>query len=182
MNKQDIQVALYDKQFKLFISHEQIQQKLRLIAAEMSRDYQGTIPIFLAVLSGSFMFTSDLLKQYPLNCEIAFVRLKSYHGTESSGEIKTILGLQEDIKNRHVVIVEDIVDSGKTMHDFMPILQQMEPATIAIASLLVKPEAIEYPVEIKYRGFDISNEFVVGYGLDYDGLGRNLPDIYQLAE
>lgn len=182
MNNQDTQVSLHGKSFRLFISHEQIQQKLRLMAAEMSRDYQGSTPIFIAVLTGSYMFTADLLKQYPLNCEIAFVRLASYEGMESSGEVKTLLGLQEDLKGRDVVILEDIVDSGKTMHELLPVLQANEPSSVAIASLLVKPAALKYPVEVKYRAFDISNEFVVGYGLDYDGLGRNLPDIYQLAE
>lgn len=175
-------VHIHDKKFRLFISHEEIQQKIRILAGEMARDYQGKSPLFISVLTGAFMFTSDLMKHFPLDCEIAFTRLSSYSGTSSTGTVSTVLGLKEELKDRHLVVVEDIVDTGNTLANFIPQLEAHQPASIAIASLIVKPEAIRHPLDIRYRGFEISNEFIVGYGLDYDGHGRNLQDIYQVAE
>lgn len=128
------------------------------------------------------MFTSDLMKHFPLDCEIAFTRLSSYSGTESTGTISTVLGVKEELKGRHLIVVEDIVDTGNTLAKFLPQLESHGPASIAIASLLVKPKAMKHDLDIRYRGFDISNEFIVGYGLDYDGHGRNLQDIYQVTD
>lgn len=175
-------VHIHNRPFRLFISHEDIQQKIRILAGEMARDYQGKCPLFISVLTGAFMFTSDLMKHFPLDCEIAFTRLSSYSGTTSTGTISTVLGVKEELKGRHLIVVEDIVDSGNTLASFLPQLQSHEPASIAIASLLVKPEAMKHDLDIRYRGFDISNEFIVGYGLDYDGHGRNLQDIYQVTD
>lgn len=152
------------------------------MAGEMARDYQGKTPLFLSVLTGAFMFTSDLMKHYPLECEIAFTRLSSYEGTSSTGVVQTLLGIKETLKDRHIVVVEDIIDSGKTLATFLPTLQTSKPASVEVATLLLKPESLKYPLEIKYKGFDISNEFIVGYGLDYDGHGRNYQDIFQVVD
>ena len=182
LSKGDSRVTILDKEFKTFIYREKIQQRIRMMAAEMARDYEGKKPVFLSILTGSFMFTSDLMKHFPLDCEIAFTRLSSYEGTQSTGQVTTLLGIKEELKGRHIIVVEDIIDSGKTLHSFLPVLQQEEPASIAIATLLIKPEALKYDLDIRYKGFEISNEFIVGYGLDYDGYGRNLQDIYQVVE
>lgn len=148
----------------------------------MARDYQGKTPLFLSVLTGAFMFTSDLMKHYPLECEIAFTRLSSYEGTSSSGVVQTLLGIKEELKDRHVVVIEDIIDTGKTLHTFLPILRESGPASVEIATLLIKPDSLKHPLDVKYKGFEISNEFIVGYGLDYNGHGRNYQDIFQVVD
>lgn len=139
-------------------------------------------PLFLIVLNGAFLFAADLIKQLNIDCEVSFVKVASYAGTQSQGAVKTLIGLNEEIGGRNIVIIEDIVDTGLTLHNLLNQLQEMGPQTITCCSLLVKPEALKHPVVINYRGFEIGNDFVVGYGLDYDGLGRNHTGIYKLKE
>lgn len=175
-------VQLHDLHFRPIISPEEIAEKVTAMAREICRDYAGKRPLFLGILNGSFIFAADLVRACNIDCEISFIRLASYHQLTSSGDVQTVIGLKEDIKDRHVILVEDIVDSGRTMHYFVPDLKKLAPASIAIATLLDKPDAHEFPVSIDYKCFEIPPDFVVGYGLDYDGLGRNLPGLYQLVE
>ena len=151
------------------------------MATEINRDYAGKRPFCIAILNGSFMFASDLFKQLTIDAEICFIKLASYKGMKSSGNIVTSIGLDEDLFDKDVIIVEDIVDTGKTLHNFLPRLEHQQPRSMKIVTLLHKSEATEYPITLDYIGFDIPDKFVVGYGLDYDGLGRNLKEIYQLV-
>ncbi len=175
-------VQVKDKTFKVFISEEKIKERVQEVARQISDDLRGKNPIFLAVLSGSFVFAADLLRGIDTPCEITFVRMASYSGTRSTGNVKELIGLSEDIEGRPVVIVEDIIDSGLTMKELLAILKGKHPAEIRIASLLVKPDNLKVELDIHYRCFDIPNDFIVGYGLDYDGEGRNLRDIYTVVE
>ena len=161
---------------------ETIQHKVREIAQAINKDYAGKKPLFIAILNGSFMFAADLFKQLTIDAEICFIKLASYKGMKSSGHIITAIGLDQDLFDRDVIILEDIVDTGKTLHVFLPKLHHQQPRSFKIAALLHKPEATIHPLTIDYLGFRIPNKFVVGYGLDYDGLGRNLKQIYQLVE
>ncbi len=171
-----------DLNFELKIKKEQIQQRVAELGSEICADYQNKTPVFLGVLSGSFMFLGDLMKVITLPAEVSFVKLASYEGEKSSGTVQTQLGLTLEIAGRDVIIVEDIVDSGHTMAFLLQMLQQERPQSIRICSLLYKPQACQHDFEeLNYVGFEIPNDFVVGYGLDYNGLGRNLKDIYQLA-
>lgn len=174
-------IKVHDKSFDTYLSEEVIQNRIKEMAAEISRDYAGKRPLFIAILNGSFMFAADLFKHLSINAEICFIKLASYKGMKSSGNVVTSIGLEDDLFGKDVVIVEDIVDTGKTLHNFLPKLLHQQPRSLKIASLLHKPEATEYPLQLDYIGFDIPNKFVVGYGLDYDGLGRNLKEIYQLV-
>lgn len=176
------EVVIHGRAFESFLSEEAIRRRIGEMAAMIAADYAERLPLFLPILNGSFVFAADLLRAYPAECELAFVKLSSYRGMRSSGRVETLIGLDLDLSGKDIVIVEDIVDSGRTLSDFLPVLQTARPASVAIASLLVKPDALEFPLEIAYRGFEIPTRFVVGYGLDYDGLGRNLPEIYQLKE
>lgn len=175
-------VHLHDKYFQPYISHDQIAAKIKEIAAALETDYAGKIPLFIAILNGSFMFASDLFKVLNIPAEICFIKLASYKGTKSSGHIITSIGLDLDLFGRDVIIIEDIIDTGKTMNEFLPQLWHQQPASLKICALLHKPEATVFPVVIDYLGFSIPDKFVVGYGLDYDGLGRNIREIYQLSE
>ena len=175
-------IQIKDKQFTVSIKEQDIQKEVIRVANEINRDLAGKNPLFLSVLNGSFMFTADLLKHITIPCEISFVKLASYQGVTSSGVIKEVIGLNEDIAGRTVVIVEDIVDTGKTLHEFLPQLINQQPASLKIAALLHKPEALAHTLTIDYLGFNVPNIFLLGYGLDYDGLGRNLKEIYQLVE
>ena len=175
-------IVLHGLSFRPYLPEGQIAERVTELGQHISRDYQGKSPLFLAVLNGAFMFAADLIRACEIDCSIAFIRLASYDGLNSSGRVKTVIGLQEDIKGRDVIIIEDIVDTGQTMSHFIPQLEEMWPASVAIASLLVKTEALECDVDIRYTGFEIPTKFVIGYGLDYDGLGRNFPEIYQLAD
>lgn len=174
-------ITLHDKTFDTYLSEKEIQEKIKHIASQLNRDYQGKKPLFIAILNGSFMFAADLFKYLTIDAEICFIKLASYKGMKSSGNVITAIGLDQDIYDRDVVILEDIVDTGKTLHEFLPKLDHQQPKSLKIASLLHKPEATQFPLKIDYIGFTIPNKFVVGYGLDYDGLGRNLKEIYQLA-
>jgi hypoxanthine phosphoribosyltransferase len=175
-------IRLHDKTFDIYLSESTILEKVKEIAEQISNDYEGKNPLFIAILNGSFMFAADLFKQLTIDAEICFIKLVSYKGVRSTGHVTTAIGLDHDIFNRHVIIVEDIVDTGKTLGFFIPKLHHQQPASLKIAALLHKPEATLHPLEIDYTGFSIPNKFVVGYGLDYDGLGRNLREIYQLCE
>ena len=171
-----------DKLFEPYLTAEEINGQVQRLAAEINRDYEGKKPLFIAILNGSFMFASDLFKAITIPAEICFVKLASYEGTSSTGNLVTAIGLTTDIKDRYVVILEDIIDTGMTLSKFIPELASRGPRSIRVCALLHKKEATTHPVEISYLGFTIPNRFVLGYGLDYDGLGRNLKEIYQLVE
>jgi len=173
-------LKVHDKYFVPFLSEETIQQKIKAVANTISLEYQGKRPLFIAILNGSFMFAADLFKHISGEAEICFIKLASYKGTRSTGHVITAIGLDTDVTGRDIVIVEDIIDTGKTLHNFLPQLYNQHPASVKIAVLLHKPEATVYPIDIHYCCFSIPNKFVVGYGLDYDGLGRNLKEIFQL--
>ncbi len=173
-------IKVLDKEFVPYLSEAEIQEKIKILAARLSKDYAGKKPIFLSILNGSFLFTADLFKQITIEAEVCFIKLASYKGMTSSGNVITAIGLEANVTERHIIIMEDIIDTGKTLHHYLPQLASSSPASIKIAVLLNKKEARQYPVDIDYSCFDIPNKFVVGYGLDYDGLGRNSKDIYQL--
>ena len=173
-------IKVLDKEFIPYLSEAEIQEKIKLLAAKLNKDYAGKKPIFLSILNGSFLFTADLFKQITIEAEVCFIKLASYKGMTSSGNVITAIGLEANVTDRHIIIMEDIIDTGKTLHHYLPQLASSSPASIKIAVLLNKKEARQYPVDIHYTCFDIPNKFVVGYGLDYDGLGRNSKDIYQL--
>ena len=175
-------IKVHDKYFVPYLNEETVIGKIQQLGAAISSDYAGKRPLFIAILNGAFMFASDLFKHLSIDAEICFIKLASYKGTKSTGQVLTAIGLDMDIKDRHIIIVEDIIDTGKTMHQFLPQIYNQQPASVRIAALLHKPEATAYPVQIDYYGFQIPNKFVVGYGLDYDGLGRNNGAIFQLDE
>lgn len=174
-------IRVHDKEFIPYISAEEINSAVKKLAAEIDRDYKDKNPLFIAILSGSFMFASDLFKQITIPAEICFIKLASYKGTKSTGNVITSIGLDIELHERDVVILEDIIDTGKTMHAFLPQLEHQQPKSLKICVLLHKPESMVHAVNIDYLGFTIPDNFVVGYGLDYDGLGRNLPAIYQVV-
>lgn len=175
-------ITVHDKQFEPWMPAADISAKVAELGAAISRDYEGKRPLLIAILNGSFIFAADLFRHISIEAEISFIKLVSYKGTKSTGHVITSIGLDENLNNRHIIIVEDIIDTGKTLGDFIPQLHHQQPAGVSICALLHKPEATVHPLKIDYLGFSIPNKFVVGYGLDYDGLGRNLPDIYRLAE
>lgn len=174
-------ITVHDKEFVTYLTSTEIDKQVSRVASEINRDYAGKKPLFIAILNGAFMFASDLLKQINLEAEVSFIKLASYKGVKSTGKVITAIGLDTDIHGRDVIIVEDIVDTGKTLFQFLPQLEHSGPASLKIASLLHKPEALCHPLTIDYLGFTIPNKFVIGYGLDYDGLGRNIKEIFQLV-
>jgi hypoxanthine phosphoribosyltransferase len=173
-------IQVKDKQFKLFLSEEQILKEISRVASEINRDFEGKEPLFLSILNGSFMFASDLMKCITIPCKISFVKMASYEGTSSSGTIKEVIGLAESIKDRHVIIVEDIVDTGLTMKQTIEALGSRKPASLSICTLLCKPGKLQVDLDLKYVAKNIPDDFIVGYGLDYDGYGRNTRDIYSI--
>jgi hypoxanthine phosphoribosyltransferase len=175
-------VQVKDRQFSLYISENKIKEQVKKIAGQINTDLSGKNPLLLVILNGAFVFAADLLRDVTIPCEVSFIRLASYEGTSSTGEVKQLIGLNEDIEGRTVVIVEDIIDSGLTMQELLLILAKKNPKEIRIASLFVKPNNLKVDLNIHYRCFDIENDFIVGYGLDYDQQGRNLPDIYKVIE
>jgi hypoxanthine phosphoribosyltransferase len=175
-------ITLFDKTFVPFISATEISEKIKMLAAELTRDYADKKPLFIAVLNGSFIFSADLFKEIEFEAEICFIKLASYKGTQSTGHVVTAIGLDTNLTDRHVIVLEDIIDTGKTLSQFLPQLINQQPASLKIAVLLHKPEATKYPISIDFCCFTIPNKFVLGYGLDYDGLGRNIKEIYQLSE
>ena len=174
------EIKIKDKNFELFISGEQIRDAIIKIADQINKDLDGKDPLFVSILNGSFMFTGELMKYVNIPCEISFVRMASYQGVNSTGKIKEIYGLEEDIKDRTVVILEDIVDTGHTMSLMLDQLMCDEPKEIKVATLLFKPNALKNDVPLDYVALEIPNDFIVGFGLDYDGYGRNLADIYKI--
>lgn len=168
--------------FKPFITSEQIAERVGSIAAEISETYEGKNPLIVCVLNGAFPFAADLFMNLTTDAEIAFVRLQSYSGTESTGNVRQMVGLSESVKGRNVVVVEDIIDTGRTMARFLEDLKVQEPADVKVATLLFKPDALQMPLQPDYVGFTIPSKFIIGYGLDLDGKARNLKDIYVLNQ
>ena len=177
-----VEIRVHDKQFEPYLNAAMIAGRIKEIAGKLNKDYADKKPLFIAILNGSFMFASDLFKELAIDAEICFIKLASYKGTKSTGHVLTAIGLDMDLFGRDVVIVEDIVDTGKTLSEFLPQLKHQQPASLKIVALLHKPEATVFPITIDYLGFSIPNKFAVGYGLDYDGLGRNIPEIFKLIE
>ena len=175
-------IQLHDKVFDPFLTKEQIDDRINSLAEQLNTDYAGKQPLFIAILNGSFIFASDLFKKLRIDAEICFIKLASYKGSKSTGHVVTAIGLDNEIFGRDVVIIEDIVDTGKTLTEFLPQLHHQQPASLRIVALLHKADATAYPITIDYLGFTIPDKFVVGYGLDYNGLGRNIPEIYKLVE
>lgn len=173
-------VKLHDKTFKIKVTSSEISKAVKDVARQINKDLKGKKPLFLAVLNGSFMFAADLMRSIKIDCEISFVKVASYHGTESSGKIKQLIGLNENIKGRTVVVIEDIVDTGNTIENVWKQLHDLGVAEVKIATFLFKPEAYTKNIPIAYIAMAMPTDFVVGYGLDYDGLGRNLNHIYTL--
>lgn len=176
-------VQLHDLKFRPMISAAKIKRRIREIGSALSQDFEGKKPVFIPILNGAFMFAADLVREFRGDCELAFVQLKSYAGTGSTGEVRVVLDIERaKIEGRHLILVEDILDSGRTLHHFLQHLAAQNPASISTVVLLRKPAAVQFPIEVRQLGFDIENKFVVGYGLDYDDLGRNLPSIFVLSE
>ena len=175
-------VKIKDKTFKTSIPEAEILKRVKEVAGRINRDLEGKNPLFLAVLNGSFVFAADLMREITIPSEITFIKVASYEGTASTGEVTEVMGLANSSEGRHVVIVEDIIDTGGTMKYLVESLQKRKPASLHICSLLVKPDKLEVDLDIEYVAMNIPNEFIVGYGLDYDQQGRNLRDIYTVVE
>ena len=175
-------IHIKDRDFRVSIPEEEILKKVDAVAAAINRDLAGKNPLFLAVLNGSFMFASDLMKRLTIPCEISFVKLASYQGVTSTGKVRDVIGINENLTGRTLVIVEDIVESGTTMQHMLETLGTYSPESIHICTLLVKPEKLKVNLNIEYAAMEIPNDFIVGYGLDYDGFGRNYKDIYTVID
>lgn len=175
-------VKAHDLSFEELISPESIQKQIVKVGEELTAKFKNEQPIMLGILNGSFIFAADLIRSCHFDCHMSFVKLASYKGTQSSGTISQLIGLEYDIKDKHIIIVEDIIDSGKTINYFLNFLKSQEVASITMVTLLFKPEALQFEFPIDHVCFEIDNKFVIGYGLDYNGLGRNLPGIYQLTD
>lgn len=174
-------MTINDKTFVPFIAADSIQQRIAELAGQINQQYVGKTPLIVVVLNGAFLFAADLMKRLTIPCEVTFIRVASYTGTGSTGQLKEILGLNDAIEGRDLIVVEDIVDTGLTICDVCEQLKAKNPASVAIATLLFKPKALKKPIDLHYVGFEIENQFVLGYGLDYDGLGRNTDEILVLA-
>lgn len=175
-------VKIKDKTFKVSIPEAVIKERVKGLAQKMSKDLEGKNPLFLAVLNGAFIFAADLMREMTIPCEISFVKLASYQGTTSTGKIHEVLGINEDLTGRTVVIIEDIVESGQTMQRMIEALGTRQPASVQICCLFFKPECLQKDLKLDYVAFEIANDFIVGYGLDYDQQGRSLKAIYSLSE
>lgn len=175
-------ITVNNLQFKPFIAAETIQQRIDELGVALRERYAGQRPLFIGILNGAFIFTADLVRAAELECEVTFMRLSSYAGLQSTGQVTTNLGLDIEIKDRHVILVEDIIDSGRTLYELTKKMREQGPASVAIATLLLKPDALQFPLEADFVGFSIPSKFVIGYGLDYNQAGRELKEIYQLAE
>ncbi|MBR1548609.1 MAG: hypoxanthine phosphoribosyltransferase [Prevotella sp.] len=175
-------VQVKDKKFKTSITEADIKQRVKEVAQQISHDLEGKNPLLLSVLNGSFIFAADLARELTIPFEISFVKLASYQGVTSTGKVREVMGINEDLTGRHVVIVEDIVDTGRTMKRMLESLGTRHPASLRVCTLFVKPDKLQEPVNIDYAAFSIPNDFIVGYGLDYDQQGRGLKEIYTLAE
>ena len=179
-----MKITIEDKTFETFIEYEMIEKRIRLMGIQLNLDYEDKVPVFIGVLNGAFMFLADLMKEIHIGCEITFVKLASYHGgTKSSGTLTEEYPLNIDLKGRDVIIVEDIVDTGETLKFLLDKIKALEPASVKVATLLLKPDALKHKFdEVCFIGFEIPNEFVVGFGLDYKNLGRNLDHIYRVCD
>ena len=175
-------IRIKDKTFRVSIPEAEIKERVKAVAQTISRDMEGKNPLLLGVLNGAFIFAADLMREITIPCEISFVKLASYEGTTSTGKVKEVLGINEDLTGRHVIIVEDIVDTGLTMKRMIEQLGTRNPASVSVCALLVKPDKLQEELDIKYCAMQIPNEFIVGYGLDYDQAGRGLRDIYTVVE
>ena len=175
-------IKIKDKNFAVSIPEAKILKEVERLAAQISRDLEGKNPLFLGILNGSFMFAADLFRRITIPAEISFVKLASYEGTASTGVIKEVIGLSENISGRTIVVVEDIVDTGCTMQKLLENLGTRSPESIHVCTLLLKPDKLKVPLNVEYVALEIPNDFIVGYGLDYDGFGRNLKDIYTVVE
>lgn len=175
-----MEITLHDKSFVPFIDRYQLDEAITRMVADIQHDYMGITPLFIGVLNGSVMVVSDILKKYQGNCEVTFMKLSSYQGTQSTESVKKIIGIQTEVYNRDIIIIEDIIDTGHTVLEIDKLLKTYQPKSVKYATLFFKPEAYRGEIEIDYVGIEIENKFIVGYGLDYDELGRNLPDVYQL--
>lgn len=173
-------IRLHDKSFEPYLDADKIEEAVTRIATEINRDFPTETPLFLGILNGAFMFAADLFKKLEIPAEISFLKVASYEGVASSGKIKELIGLNQDLQGRTVIVLEDIVDTGHTLQHLTDLLAKKNPAAVKIATLLLKPDAYNGAVKIDYCGMEIPNEFIVGYGLDYNGLGRNLPHIYKI--
>lgn len=175
------EIRIHDKNFGPFLSEEEIQKSISVLAERIKNDYSGKQPVFIVVLNGAFLFAADLFKKFNGDAEVSFIRVSSYAGTSSTGQVKEILGFDEQLKGRDLLIVEDIVDTGITLEILIEKAKEIRPASVKTAALLFKPEACIKNVKPDYIGFEVANDFLVGYGLDYNGLGRNLNSIYKLS-
>lgn len=175
-------MKLHDKEFELFIGEDALQSEIVALAETLNANYHDKHVVFLAVLNGAFMFASDILKRISLSCEVSFIKLASYEGLTSKGEIQKLIGLNQNLAGKHVVILEDIVDTGQTIHFLLNLIEEQNPASLEVCTLFYKPQAFKGENKPKYIGYTISNRFVVGYGLDYNELGRNSREVYQLKE
>jgi hypoxanthine phosphoribosyltransferase len=175
-------ILIRDKVFEPFISSDVISQRVMAVAGQINHDYAGKNPLLIGILNGSFIFAADLFRKLTIEAEISFIKLASYKGTSTTGHVVTAIGLEENIHNRHIIIVEDIIDTGKTLSSFLPEIHHRLPASVKIATFLTKPDALTHDIKADYHCFEIENKFVVGYGLDYDGFGRNLPDLHILKD
>jgi hypoxanthine phosphoribosyltransferase len=175
-------IKLHDLEFELFITEQEVNNAVDRLAGELRSKYKGKRPVFIGVLNGAFFFAAELVKRLDVECEITFVKVASYHGTSSTGKVTDLIGLNEQINGRHVVVLEDIVDTGTTIRHIVDILSERSPASISIAALLFKPDAYKQQIPIEHVALRIPNDFVVGSGLDHNGLGRNLPGIYRIIK
>ncbi|MEI7661298.1 MAG: phosphoribosyltransferase family protein [Bacteroidota bacterium] len=168
--------------FEKFIGRDEIETAVQKVADGINRDYAGKNPLLLAILNGSFIFASDLMRKLTIPCEISFVKFASYDGTLTTSKVKELIGVGEELSGRHIIVVEDIVDTGITVHKLLQDINEKNPLDVSLACFCFKPDAFEKDFTIQYLGMEIPNVFIVGYGLDYNGYGRNLPDIYQIVK
>lgn len=175
-------IKIQDKEFIPYLSQTEVEEAIKRLAKKLNTDYEGKQPLFIPILNGAFMFAAELFKYISIPCQINFIKLASYNGTLSSGNVATTIGLDKNVKDKHVIVLEDILDTGNTLNNFLPQLKNQQPASLKIAALLHKPEATVHEVKLDYNCFKIPNKFVIGFGLDYNGFGRNIPAIYQLKD
>ena len=175
-------IQILDRKFELMISHDEIQEKVGALAERLNRDYQGTPPVMIVVLNGAFVFAADLVRYLDFQPDIQFAKYASYAGTQSTGKVTEVLGVKCDLTGRDVLIVEDIVDTGLTMHEVLPLLKDKGAKSVRIATMFQKPSKLRVPLKVDYVAMEIDDDFIVGYGLDYDGLGRNYRDIYKVVD
>jgi len=179
--KKDV-VTIGALDFAIYLSAREIQNRIREVGKAIEKDYADKNPLFLIVLNGAFMFAADLIRNMDIACDVDFVKVSSYKGLASTGKLEVKIPNEKDLKGRHVVILEDIVDSGFTLNQYVPVVEEQKPASLKVCTLLEKPDATKFEVRVDYTCFRIPTKFVIGYGLDFDGAGRNLPHIYQLID